>query len=116
MDSQHSGHVPPYSNAYNQNSYSQPANVYQQNSQFPGYGQPPHPMVMQGMNHKSNATVLGVIGLFILGIVLGPLAISQANKAQSMGVPATTGKVLGWIDLIFGILGLLWFLAAIGTY
>ncbi|WP_298582382.1 hypothetical protein [uncultured Kocuria sp.] len=116
MDSQQNGYVPPNNNAYNSDSYAHNANNYQQHGQYFGYGQIPHPMVMQGMNHRSNATVLGVIGLFVLGIVLGPLAISQANKAQSMGVPATAGKVLGWIGLIFGLLGLLWFFAALGAY
>ena len=30
-----------------------------------------------------NLIVLGVVGLFILGIVLGPLALWQAGKAES---------------------------------
>jgi hypothetical protein len=28
----------------------------------------------QGMNHRSTATTFGVIGLFVLGIVFGPLS------------------------------------------
>ncbi|GEO94734.1 DUF4190 domain-containing protein [Kocuria turfanensis] len=115
MDHQQAGHarddVPQAQPQYSQNPY-----MHQQYVQYPGYSPLPHPMAMQGMSHKSNAVVLGVIGLFVLGIVLGPLAISQASKAQSMGVPATAGKVLGWIDLAFGLLGLLWFLAVIGLY
>jgi len=62
------------------------------------------------------ALVFGIIGLFLLGIVFGPLAIAQASKAERMNKPAIAGKVLGWISLIFGILQIvgiiLWFIAA----
>ncbi|MDQ0029572.1 hypothetical protein [Arthrobacter bambusae] len=50
-----------------------------------------------GMNHRSTATIFGVVGIFVLGIVFGPLAIVQASKAEALGVKATAGKVLGWI-------------------
>jgi len=57
--------------------------------------------------------IFGIIGLFFAGIIFGPLAISQAGKAERMHKPATAGKVLGWISLIWGILVLigiiLWF-------
>ncbi|MCQ9162975.1 hypothetical protein [Arthrobacter sp. STN4] len=65
---------------------------------------------IKGQSHRSNSLALGVIGLFFLGIILGPLAISQANKAESLGVPAAAGKVLGTIDLIGGALLLISFL------
>ncbi len=81
---------------------------------YPG----PMPAQHPGQTHSSNALILGIVGLFVLGIVLGPLAISQASKAERWGVQATAGKVLGWIDLIGGILWLLiigsWMAAAIG--
>ncbi|MEX5297583.1 hypothetical protein RCG67_02245 [Kocuria sp. CPCC 205292] len=38
--------------------------------------------------------------------MLGPLALWQASKAEALGVKSTAGKVLGWIDLVFGVLGL----------
>jgi hypothetical protein len=53
--------------------------------------------------------VFGIIGLLVCGVVLGPLAISEANKAkQAMAVDptlggegmATAGKVLGILALI----------------
>jgi hypothetical protein len=75
---------------------------------YPG-AYPAAPMVHPGQSHASNALVFGVIGIFILGIVFGPLALGQANKAESFGVPATAGKVLGAISLVFGILGALGF-------
>ncbi|MFF0990623.1 hypothetical protein [Kocuria nitroreducens] len=68
----------------------------------PGFG----PGSAQGESHKRNSVIMGVIGLFLLGIVLGPLALWQASKAEALGVKATAGKVLGWIDLVFGVLGL----------
>ncbi|GAA1764032.1 hypothetical protein [Kocuria aegyptia] len=71
-----------------------------------GYQQGPGPGSAQGESHKRNSIIMGVIGLFLLGIVLGPLAIWQASKAETLGVKATAGKVLGWIDLVFGVLGL----------
>ncbi|MEG9249619.1 hypothetical protein V6S67_16145 [Arthrobacter sp. Soc17.1.1.1] len=56
---------------------------------------------------KTTSLVLGIIGLFILGIILGPLAIMQANKAERLGARATAGKVLGIICTVFGIIGLI---------
>jgi hypothetical protein len=53
--------------------------------------------------------VLGIIGLVVCGIVLGPIAISSANKAKeamandpSLGGEglATAGKILGVLDII----------------
>jgi hypothetical protein len=53
--------------------------------------------------------VLGIVGLFVCGVILGPLAISQANKAkQAMASDpryggeglATAGTVLGIIAIV----------------
>lgn len=60
----------------------------------------------QGMGHRSTATTFGVLGLFILGIVFGPLALVQAKKAEAFGVKATAGKVFGWISIVFAALWL----------
>ncbi|MDQ0707645.1 hypothetical protein QFZ52_000297 [Arthrobacter woluwensis] len=64
---------------------------------------------LQGVGHRSQATVFGVLGLFVLGIVFGPLAIVQAGRAEALGVTATAGKVLGWIGVGFGVLWVLGF-------
>jgi hypothetical protein len=93
------GQQPAHQNGYQQGQYP----VYQGGYQ-PGPGFGPGPA--QGESHKRNSVIMGVVGLFILGIVLGPLAIWQASKAEALGVKATAGKVLGWIDLVFGVLGL----------
>jgi len=58
----------------------------------------------EGQSKATAALVCGIIGLFVFGLILGPIAIVMANKAESLGVKATGGKVLGWIDLIFGVL------------
>lgn len=91
-------------------------------SQYPDppfAGPPPYQMQrsaewMQGSKHAQTSLILGIIGLFVVGIVLGPLAISQAKKAERLNTAATAGKVLGWIDTIFGIIGVIWFIVIIG--
>ena len=55
---------------------------------------------------KRESLIFGILGLFILGIVFGPLALARAKKAENLGERATAGKVLGWIDLFFGIIGI----------
>jgi|GEM_PF-2487299 len=62
---------------------------------------------LQGVGHRTRALVSGVIGLFVLGIVFGPVAIVQAGRAEALGVTATAGKVLGWISVGFSILWVL---------
>lgn len=61
----------------------------------------------QGSKYKEKATIFGILGFFILGIVFGPLAISNANKAEALHHSATLGKVLGWVDTIVGVIWLL---------
>lgn len=73
-------------------------------------------------NAQGNATtalVLGIIGLFTLPFILGPLALWQAGRARRRGVEATAGLALGWICTIWGglvvifwTLGLFLFIAA----
>jgi uncharacterized Tic20 family protein len=55
---------------------------------------------LEGAKHAQTSVILGVVGLFFFGLVFGPLAISQANKAEALFVAATGGKVLGWIATI----------------
>ncbi|MET1034997.1 MAG: hypothetical protein ABWX68_07180 [Arthrobacter sp.] len=68
------------------------------------------PDLIEGQKAAQASLILGIVGIFILGIVLGPLAIVKAKSAERRNVPATAGKVLGWIATIFGILGLIWFI------
>lgn len=63
-----------------------------------------------GEKAKTRSLMFGVLGLFVVGIVFGPLAISQASKAEQHGTKATAGKVLGWIATLFGIVAIALFL------
>lgn len=64
------------------------------------------PQQQEGQSASTASLVLGIVGLFTLGIVLGPLAIYFAIKAERNGVPATGGKVLGWIVTILHAIGI----------
>jgi hypothetical protein len=100
-------------NQYGQGQYGQSPYGQDQYGQQPGYqgGMQGYPGGMQGnaaqgQKHKTTSIVLGVVGLFILGIVLGPLALWQAGKAERLGVKATAGKVLGWIAIVGSLIGM----------
>jgi hypothetical protein len=87
----------------------------------PGHPQPDHAPVTQGqlrwylegMRHARLATVFGLLGIFSLGVVFGPLAIGEAKKAEAYGVPAQEGRVMGWIGIGLFIAGFLFFMAYI---
>ncbi|MGP4032178.1 hypothetical protein [Pseudarthrobacter sp. 1C304] len=64
---------------------------------------------MEGMRHARLATVFGVLSIFSLGILFGPLAIGRAKKAEAFGVPAPEGRVLGWVGIGLFILGTVFF-------
>lgn len=90
---------------------------YPPQQQYPsqGYQNPGYPQVqqnnsadyMQGQKYKEKSLIFGIIGFFFLGIVFGPLAIINANKAEAMNHSATIGKVLGWVDTIASIVGII---------
>lgn len=69
---------------------------------------------MAGDKAAQLSLIFGIIGLFFAGIVFGPLAIWQAKKAESYNKAATAGKVLGWIDVIWGILSIVLFFTILG--
>lgn len=85
-----------------------PADHYGQAGQYGHYGNP-----QEGQSAATTSLVLGIIGLFAFGIVLGPLAIFFAGKAERNGVPATAGKVLGWIVTILWALGVVFIIFAL---
>lgn len=99
---------------YDPNQYQQPYSAPQQpynNSAYPpmhatGYS----PENLEAKKAGETALIFGIVGLFILGLVFGPLAIINANKAERMGHPATAGKVLGWLSTILSALGVVAFL------
>lgn len=64
------------------------------------YGHPFYFPDLEGAAYKSKATMFAIIGIFVLGFVFGPLAILNAGRAEAMNVPATFGKVAGWIVIV----------------
>ena len=86
-------------------SYNTPSGGYVPSAP-PAYGYDATPQ-----EAKSAATlswIFGILGILLLPIVFGPLALWQAKKAERLGASATAGKVLGWISiglLIIGIIG-----------
>jgi hypothetical protein len=58
----------------------------------------------QGRKFRRASIIIGIIGLFLFGIVAGVAAFMFARKAEGFGVKATAGKVLGVLDVIGGII------------
>lgn len=83
---------------------------------YDGHGNPIYFPDLEGAAYKSKATTFAIIGIFVLGFVFGPLAILNAGRAEAMNVPATFGKVAGWIVTVlsFGSLILIIGAAVIG--
>jgi hypothetical protein len=55
--------------------------------------------------------VCGIVGLVCLGIFLGPAAIVLGRKAQREGSPggmAKAGEILGYIDVAFFVVGVIY--------
>lgn len=94
------GQQPP---AYGQPAYGAPTYG------APAYGQPngfdqAALAQIQGQKDAQSSLIMGIIGLVLgLGLILGPLGIHFAKKAERANVSATAGKVLGWINLILAL-------------
>ncbi|WP_279738215.1 DUF4190 domain-containing protein [Rothia aeria] len=101
----------------------QPAYQQQPTYQQPMYAQPmmavvpKTPQQIAGEQAAQTSMTLGVIGIVLLltgfggviTLILGIIGVKKAAEAERQGVPATGGKVMGWISLIGG--GLLTILA-----
>jgi hypothetical protein len=61
----------------------------------------------EGKRAAQLSIAYGVLGMFLFWFVFGPLAISNANKAERLGEPAAGGRLLGWVAIILGILSIL---------
>lgn len=57
----------------------------------------------EGDKQAKQSLYLAIIGVFVMGIFFGFLAVLYAHRAEKMGVLATAGKVLGYIDILLGI-------------
>lgn len=75
-----------------QNGYGQPQYYAAQ----PGYPQPyGYPGVQtEGEKLAKESWILGLVGLFILGVLLGGIGLYKAFKAQALGANATAGFIL----------------------
>lgn len=130
------------SNPYSQGGPSYDSGSFNQPPQFPGYtpggdqgqfqgqnpagyqypgGYMPSPQQLEGAQLAQTSMILGILSLFIVGIILGPIAIVKANRAErEFHTSATVGKVTGWIGTILGALWILWvgfvIIAAFGAY
>lgn len=85
-----------------------PQNTYIQNS----------PEQMRGQQLAQTSMILGIISLFVAGIILGPIAIVKAKRAEELHAAATVGKVTGWIGTILGVLwiiGLIFWIIAFAS-
>lgn len=86
-------------------------------NQQSAYGQPTYiqnsPEQLRGQQLAQTSMILGILSLFVAGVILGPIAIVKANKAEELHSAATVGKVTGWIGSILGVLVLVWFIILI---
>ena len=84
-----------------------------QPAQYPQPGQPfqaqNSPEQMRGQQLAQTSMILGILSLFVVGVILGPIAIVKAKQAERLNTAATVGKVTGWIGTILGVLSILGF-------
>lgn len=63
--------------------------------------------ILEGEKLAKTSTIFGIVSLFFLGLILGPIAIVKAARAEKFGVDSTVGKVTGWLGTIWGVLYIL---------
>lgn len=84
----------------------------------PAYGAPPaysgaptqmsySTEMMMADKAAQMSLIFGILGVLLLPIVFGPLALWQAKKAEAMNKSATAGKVLGWVGVAMAIVGVI---------
>jgi hypothetical protein len=81
----------------------------------PGYGPPPpyRPYPVGNPEADKTATwslVCAILGFCCCPLILGPVAIFLGNKAKNEGSTsgsATAGVVIGIIDIVLGIIGII---------
>ena len=68
------------------------------------------------LKEASSALTYAIVGIFCFGIILGPIAISKGSKAMKIidSEPGWEGRgsakaavIIGWIDVVFFILGII---------
>ncbi len=104
----------PYNAPNEPGGYGQPGG-YQPNAQV-------NPDMARGAQLAQTSMILGILSLFVVGIVLGPIAIVKAKQAEKLGGDAKVGKITGWIGAILGAVWIIIFvlyivalIAVVGT-
>lgn len=64
----------------------------------------------EGEKYANISLILGIVAFFFFGVILGIIAVIYAKKAEDLGVAATPGKVLGWINIILGAIFFVFFI------
>lgn len=79
-----------------------PPNPYGQPQYYghPGqpYGYPP--VETEAEKIAKQSWILGLVGLFVFGIILGTIGLIKAFKAQSLGANATAGFILSSLSIV----------------
>ena len=90
---------PGYQQGYPVNTYGQPVNAYGQ--PVNAYGQPVYPqqypyarIPTPGEKLAKESWILGLVGFFILGVVLGGIGLYKAFQAKAQGADATAGFII----------------------
>jgi hypothetical protein len=108
----------PYGQApYGQPAYGQPAYGQPAYGQAPGWG-----YGYASPQHEKGATtslVLGIVGFFCCGIILGPAAIYEGVKARrkiARSGGALSGDGMALAGIILGIVCTVWFVISMGFW
>ena len=67
---------------------------------YPQQNVPPRGYSDEGAKLAKQSWIYALVGFFLFGIILGPVAIFKAVKAKGMGADATLGMVFGIITTV----------------
>lgn len=91
--------------------------------QQPGGYQPNYiqssPDQMRGQQLAQTSMIFGIISLFVVGIILGPIAIVKAKRAEELGGDAKVGQITGWIGTVLGalqVIGVIIYIVAVVAF
>ena len=71
----------------------------------------------EAVRAADTAFICGIIGLFVIGLILGIIAVVQARKAKRLGYTdskASTGFVLGVVAIVINVLSFVGLVLAMG--
>lgn len=94
-----------------QNSPYPPQNPYGSPQPY-GYAPNPYgypPVAAPGTKEARTSWILGLIGIFLFGLILGTIGLVKAFKAKSLGANATAGFVLSSLAIFFHIVWIIYY-------